>query len=270
MDESGGLSLPLRVATGEFDLVATYPHAAKWAFSGLHAYASEKGAANLRAIAFIDRPSWVVIALARDTGFASVRELKECKYPLRLITTARRSLTGEIDRECFFSAQGLSEEQLVGWGGEIFEIFEDIDNSQVGPYMRDGKADAIAAYGEPVLRFWQEASVWRNLTFLSLDQNALDRIANKYFVEAGRIEAGTFRGQTGDVSTISYPGWVIACRDDFDETLAYNLARQLDVNSGSLVNSSGRFAFNGNRACKSTGVPLHAGAQKYYEERRYL
>ncbi len=270
VDDSGGLSLPLRVARGEFDVVATYPHSAKWAFDGLFAYSPEKRASNLRAIAFIDRPSWLVIALARDTGLTSIRDIKERRYPLKLITTARKSLTGDVDRDCFFSANTLSEEEFLNWGGKLFEIFKDIDTSQVGPYLRDGKADAVATYGEPLLRFWQEATVWRDLIFVSPEQGALDLIAKKYRVDRGTIEAGTFRGQTGDVSTIAYPGWVIVCRDDLSDTIAYNIARELDVGSESLVRSSGRFAFNGNNAWKNTGVPLHRGAQKYYEDRGYL
>ena len=267
VDSLGGINLTTSVGRGDYDLVATYPHSARWAHDGVFTYAGDK-LQDLRAIAFIERPSWVVIALARDTQLKSLSQVKELKYPLKVIITSRDSLTGMVDSDCFYS-HGLSKDELVSWGGQVFEIFRDIDHTQVGAFLRDGKADAIVTYGEPVLRFWQEASVWRDLSFVSLESHVIDAVTSKYGVQRGVIEAGTFRGQMNDVSTIAYPGWVIACHKDFDESVAYQLAGLLDTNSELLAASSGRFAFNGHSACKNTGVPLHPGALQYYKERRY-
>lgn len=268
VDSSGGISLTTSVGRGNYDLVATYPHSVRWAYDGTFVYEGSRFQ-DLRAIAFIDRPSWVVVALARDTNLKSLSQIKDQKFPLKLIITGTDSLTGPIDSDCFYG-HGLSKEGLVSWGGQVFEIFKDIDHSQVGALLREGKANAIATYGEPVLRFWQEASVWRDLNFVSLETEVSDSVASKYGVQKGIIESGTFRGQTNEVSTIAYPGWVIACRKDFDESTAYRLASLLDANSGQLASSSGRFGFNGHSACRNTGVPLHPGALRYYKERKYI
>ncbi len=268
VDSSGGVSLTTSVGRGDYDLVATYPHSARWAFDGVFTYAGNK-LEELRAVAFIDRPSWVVIALARDTQLKSLSQVKEQKYPLKVIITSRDSLTGPVDSECFYG-NGLSKNELVSWGGQVYEIFKDVDHTQVGAFLRDRKVDAIATYGEPLLRFWQEASVWRDLNFISLESKVINTVTSKYGVQKGVIEAGTFRGQNNDVSTVAYPGWVIACHKDFDESVAYQLAGLLDTNSELLASSSGRFAFNGYSACKNTGVPLHLGALRYYKERRYI
>ncbi len=268
VDSSGGISLTRYVSRGEYDLVATYPHSARWAYEGTFVYEGER-LQDLRAIAFIDRPSWFVMAVARKTHLENFSQIKEQKYPLRLIITSKESLTGPVDTDCFYG-HGLSKEQLLSWGGQIFEIFKGVDHAQVGSYLRDGKANAIATYGEPVLRFWQEASVWQDLNFISLESSVRDSVADRYGIQKGVIESGTFRGQNKDIFTIAYPGWVIVCRKDLEENIAYQIAELLDRNSELFASSSGRFAFNGYSACKNTGVPLHSGSLRYYKDRMYV
>ena len=268
VDSSGGISLTRSVGRGEYDLVATYPHSAKWAYEGTFAYEGER-LQDLRAIAFINRPSWFVVAVARETHLENFSQIKDQKYPLKLVITSRESLTGLVDTDCFYG-HGLSKEQLLSWGGQIFEIFKDVNHTQVGSFLRDGKANAIATYGEPVLRFWQEASVWRDLNFISLESSVIDSVANRYGVQKGIIDSGTFRGQNRDILTVAYPGWVVVCRKDFEENIAYQLAELLDTNSEFLASSSGRFAFNGYSAVKNTGIPLHSGSLRYYKDRMYI
>ena len=267
-DSSGGLDLIRQIARGNFDLLATYPHAAKWAIEGRFAYAGES-LPNLRAVALVDRPSWVMVAFAKETGIQNMQQIRERKQSLRLIITGKDSLTGEIDRACLFE-HGFSEQDITSRRWRIFELFKDFDQPQIGPYLRDDKADGIVTYGEPLLRFWQEASVWRDLNYLSLEPDVIDRVSVRYGVRPGTVQSGTFRGQREDVRTVVYPGWVILCRADLKSETTYNLAKQLDLNSEALISSAGRFSFNGNRAWRDTGVQLHEGAARYYGERGYF
>ena len=119
---------------------------------------------------------------------------------------------------------------------------------------------------------WQNLTNMYDVRFLGIDDDVLDGLVARG-MERGVIEKGRFRNVDADVQTLDFSDWLMFCRDDLDDELAYHLVKTIDDN---------RAAFNkripvaltspvepGKTVAKMP-IPLHPGAARYYAEKGYL
>ena len=106
----------------------------------------------------------------------------------------------------------------------------------------------------------------RESNILSLSQDVVDALVEKYNWNEIIIPAGTYPNQDEDIRTIGIKN-ILVCRDDLPEEVSYYLAKTLyeDKEYFDTVQASWK-DFTGDDMVK--GIPLEwaAGAEKYWAE----
>jgi TRAP transporter TAXI family solute receptor len=85
------------------------------------------------------------------------------------------------------------------------------------------------------------------------------------FFRLARIPAGTYANQQQSIYTIGTDA-LIVCRDDLDESTAYQLTKQFFDTLSALPSSESLRLMNLDSA-PATPIPLHEGAARYFRER---
>jgi uncharacterized protein len=259
-----------RVAEGDADIGVITEYMAQWAFNGTGHY---KGAAkpNLRAIAYIAEPCWFGFAVTQETRIKSFEQMRDMRFPLRLYTYRGDEITGStafVVREVL-RAYGITLEQIEEWGGHVWT---DLNGGKEA--VREGNFDAFfkhayPAYG-PVGSMWQQASIRRNLRFLSVRDDILTDLNKRHGLSRGLLPNTLMRGADTDVPTVHIKGHIIYVTDKFDEKLAGVMAKAFCDQSDVFMTRYVRFGYNPLTACRDVTIPLHPGAEKYYRENGFL
>lgn len=270
----GALFNPVDVASGALQLGITTPSvSAKLAGDGKGPY--DRPHPALRAIAAYPHVDYVVFAIDASLGIESLEQLVERRPPLRLVT-GRRSADGVPDVLTFavdeiLRCYGASFETIESWGGTV---------TYGGPthvgglLMRDGKADALfhEAQMSPT---WGEISAARDVRILPIGESVREHMWREFGFEPATIPAGHASGATADTPTIDFSGWLLLCRDDLPDDVAYEVAHAVDTTREGVeddqrdrgeieVPIDPRYLFD------KTVIPLHDGARAYAADRGYL
>src|SRR5262245_60291409 len=260
------------IASGEIDFGVIQQHAVLWASRGIGHFQG-RPVSSLRAIAYIDSPTWLAFGVTWETRLAAIEEIKDRKFPLRIVTSHETQAGGisninfVIDR--ILEAYGFTLYDIKRWGGK--QLTSQTDRSRV---QRECNFDAMigqayAGYG-PVGKLWQEATILSNLRFLPIASNILDDLCAKYDLRRGLMPKLLMRGVDEDVPTFYFGGRVIYTSTHLDEEIAYITAKRLDEHYEYFLEAYMPFCYNPFRACRDTGAPLHPGAERYYRSRGYL
>jgi hypothetical protein len=116
------------VANGHIDFGIIEETALYWAFHGI---AQDEGHAilDLRAIANISQVFWLPFAVTHETRLTSIEQIKERKFPLRILTphaTVPGGLGSYLDcpgflTEKIFEAYRFTLQDIERWGGEALD-----------------------------------------------------------------------------------------------------------------------------------------------------
>ena len=106
----------------------------------------------------------------------------------------------------------------------------------------------------------------RPTLFLEVPERVRTALIQKYGMKAVTIPAGTYPGQTTDVTTVTM-SCVLFCNDSLPEDIVYTITKALCENKDYLVRVHNSFAsFEPQNAATGVGIELHPGAKKYYTE----
>lgn len=106
----------------------------------------------------------------------------------------------------------------------------------------------------------------REVYFVSVDDDISKKLTDEFaYYKEGKIPAKTYKGQDYDVKTLQV-GNDVVINKDIDENTAYLLVKTLFTNAEELfiVHLSAKQLLPENGV--KTAVPLHLGAEKYFEE----
>ncbi len=267
----------LAIGRREVDVALTTPPAfAAQARAGIGMY--EDGAfENLRAIGLVPQTDRLVLAVDANTGLTSFEDIRERQYPLRVSTDIDDGINGVgwgVAR--VFEAYGFSADDLRSWGGGIVP-------AGGGPRRAlqqgiDGQADAVL-HEAIMTQWWVTLTETRTMRFLPIRQDILEDFQQRYFFESAVIPRGKFRGVFEDVPTLDWADFVILVNADMDDELAHTLA-QLLVETWDVLEAGYRhipperspvsYPLNPYTTWKGVQVPLHPGAQSYYQDHGYM
>ena len=207
---------------------------------------------NLRAICAGAKNSFHVIVMA-DSDIYSISDLKGKKISLGPAGAPYFSPS------LLMSVAGL--ENGKDYQGQY------LGHDQAADALSDGDVDAIIA----CLSF--PASAYSNLAFtkevrfigLSEEEMAKALEENPTWI-ANTIPAGTYNGQGEDIQVPSVPVWLFT-HADVGEDIIYRVCKAIFEN----VDELGQIAvdagyYNVDTALDSVVIPVHPGAQRYYDE----
>jgi len=265
---------PVDVAAGNLDVAITTPAATAWmATHGVGVY--DTAHRGLRGIASFPHIDFVVFMVDASTGIRDLSELRERRYPLKLVTG--RKADAEPDILTFVVGEvlrryGAPYEAIEEWGGEV--IYG--GPTHIGGHlMRDGEANALFQEAQMV-DVWHEIADSREVTVLPVADEIIEDMRRSYGIGRAEIPKGHYRGVNAPVTTLDFSGWLVFCREDLPDDYAYAVAQACDA----IIPQADRFDPI-TRKClrlpidpiylfRETVVPLHEGAARYAREHGYI
>ncbi|MFP5205108.1 MAG: TAXI family TRAP transporter solute-binding subunit [Acidobacteriota bacterium] len=255
---SVAMAPPNKPGLGPIDFGATAVQFLCGAYDGTGIYARQKAMKNLRLIANIQSPWYLVVAARTDSGITDFSQVRQKHWPVRIFAAANDPMVKEI-----LAYYGLSVESITSAGGYVGGSNADLSNFDLiihGGFMTTA----------PEFRVLNEVSQKYDLTYLELPDPLLAKLAQEPQIERGTIPVGLFRGVERTIPTVVRDGTVVYTRDDVPDSFAYDVARAMDQHQDLLQWTNQDFSYNVHNVWKACGVPLHPGAARYYREAGYM
>ena len=225
------------------------------AYDGTGPYARDGPRHQLRLLANIDSPVFLLVAVRKGAGIRDLAQLKDHVGPLKVVADGEMS-------DVVFDYYGTSAAALKAKGAVFVPEFDPVQR-------RD--ADLIIQWGTlvnaPEFNVWYQASQQQDLDYLQLPEPLLARLSRELKMERRDIPVGLLRGLDQPIHSVARTGTVVYGRADMPEDFAYLVAKALDEQQDVFEWSQQRFNYDPHRVAIAGDVPLHPGAARYYRER---
>jgi hypothetical protein len=221
-------------------------------------------------IATINQPSWLGVAVRRDTGITDLAQVAERKMPLKV------KIGGDRMFDILLDYYGLSREGIVAMGGTLIPSILSSQRApgEITPWVKEGNFDAIidpiyAAF-PPEHMHWIEATILHDLRFLPLPEDLVRRICVEGEAEGpGLIPHRLMRHIYEDIPTVERFPQVIYTREEAPVDFVYEVAKALDNGRPLFRKTHLPYSYDDWDVARPRPVPLHAGAERYYREVGY-
>lgn len=201
-------------------------------------------------------------AFVKKTGYTTLEEVIEAKYPVRIVTKAPGSfgMDGATDLlECF----GLTWEDIDSWGGASYHIAP----SQMTDMLKEGSADVsidIISIGQPA---FTELCMTSTMHVIELKEETRAKMNEKGY-NSMTMPANSWNGQTDPIETICGCETILV-RKDVPDDVVYALTKGICEQKAELVKLVPAMeSFDPSIAwdIAMTGIELHPGAEAYYKD----
>ncbi|MBB6448590.1 hypothetical protein HNR44_000539 [Geomicrobium halophilum] len=196
------------------------------------------------------------LAVAADAGINSIPELEGMSINTGLPNSSSQDAT-----ETVLEAHGLYEDD--------YDVFEE-GFGDAASFLQDGNVDAISGLlGLPASSI-TELALQRDIDLLSIEPEALEDIEENTMYEHILIEADGYDFLYEDVDAIGAYAVLIGSTEDIDEELGYEIVKGLYENIEDLTHDQASHMTMDDMMTGSEGLPLHPGAERYFEENGLL
>ena len=229
------------------------------AYRGAAGY-DNKPRRNLRVLAVLQQPSFLIIAATASSGITDLSEIATRRQPT-FILARTDALTQDV-----LAHYGITKQLIESRGGTIFNPANDGEE-------RVGRVDVIIRVGRlanaPEQRIWYEVSQQFDLNYIGLPEPMLSTLASKHHLKRAVLPVRYLRGMFREIPTVMREASYIYSRDDAPESFAYDVAKALDEHQDLFRYQSSLYTYDLRQVANSPVIPLHAGALRYYRERGY-
>ncbi len=226
---------------------------AYWAYTGTGTMEGSEPATDLRTIAALFEEHIHLVAMA-DSGINSVADLAG-----KRVSLDEPGSGTYVDALLIMEANGLAIDDLTP---------EALKGNAASEALRNGKIDAFfVVTGYPTGSLVELASA-ADIKLVPIDGDAAATLTEKYgFFSSSEIPEGTYEGVAG-VDTVAVGAqWFTSAKAD--EELIYNITKALWNDESRKLLDVGHAkgqAITLDTALAGVGVPLHAGAERFYRE----
>jgi len=265
----GGTGNPTLVERGKAAIGLCQVATAVWAWNGLPLAFHGVQHRRIRALVGGLNSVWMTVAAREEylsrTGHDSLATILRSRPAPRIIMKPPGS-TVPVAVDMILAHYGLDRARIAANGGRILQVAV----NQIPEMLADGRADLYfetAIKGHPALT---EAATTAGIRFLDFDQGLLESLA-RHGMKPRPLPAW-FKGQTRPTAAVDC-GTVLIARDDLPEDIAYLIARTLCEKCDVMIQAHKAwtdFDPPNSHRLEATGIPLHAGAGRYFRERRWL
>jgi uncharacterized protein len=257
------------LARGEVDVsIATPAQFARMAREGKGRFASEP-LTTLRAVGCLPHNDALLIAIPSALNIRTMAELRDAKPKMRIAVAPDdgENFMG-LGAAAVLRASGIDPDDILAWGGAF--VFGE-DPSECIEHVSSGAADAVIQ--EAIMtRWWSDLASSRDLTFLSLEDDAVQRLERDLALSTVDVPAGHLRGMDEPVTAVDFSGWLVLVREDMRDDVAGLLAGILAEESSSFEAQYQHLPVRFSplaypitlETLVATCIPLHAGAERYY------
>ena len=226
---------------------------AYWAYTGTGTMEGSEPAQDLRTIAALFEEHIHLVVLA-DSGINSVADLKG-----KRVSLDEPGSGTYVDAKLILEASGLSLDDVTA---------EALKGGAAAEALRNGKIEAFfVVAGYPTGSLVELASA-ADIKLVPISGPGADALTEKYgFFALSEIPEGTYEGVAATTTVAVGAQWFTSASQD--EELIYNITKAmwneesrklLDVGHAKGKTITAETALNG------VGVPLHAGAERFYRE----
>ncbi|MDQ0339245.1 TRAP transporter TAXI family solute receptor [Caldalkalibacillus uzonensis] len=244
-----------KIGTGEFDLGMTVHIPALEAYNGEGEFAD--GA--ITNFAFIGHiyPEVLQIVVREGSGIESIEDLRGKRVAIGPAGSGTQAVAKLV-----LEAYGLED-------GD-YEAFQE-DFGAARDRLQDNTIDAsFGLLGLPNAGIEELQASAGDVKLLEISAEALEYIEANSGYEAYTIPAGTYNWIDEDVTVVSAYAVLVANTDKVNDDLAYELARVMIEHADENTHPQSDHTTLENALLGSDGLPIHPGAERYYQEQGVL
>ena len=264
----GGIANPVVVNDNKAQVAMANVATSTWAWQGEPELYKGRKHQDIRALVGGINSVFIVAMVKEDyikrTGNDTLEKIVS-DPKIRIIMKPAGSSVPPVTR-MILESLGTSLDKIRASGGQVIQV----DAAQTTDMLRDGRADVYfesAAKDHPAVT---EVTLTANVRFVDLPDKTLAYLAQRGLKPTPMPE--WFKGQKGPTKAVDL-GTNIIAHKDLPDNVAYAITKTVVENKEKLVQSHKAFSdFKPEDAWRpeNLGIPLHAGAQKYYRERGWL
>jgi TRAP transporter TAXI family solute receptor len=195
-------------------------------------------------------------------GIKTFTDIVKKRIPLRVSMNQKGNLTVYHQARALFQHYGVTESNILAWGGKIFYV---PDNTAMD-MMKDAKLDVIISSSIPPDRRFAEMATTTKVTMVPVEREAVDKIAQRLGTRTGTIKANTYAFMPQDYYGMSTGCYFSAGKAVPDE-LAYKVAKAMYKHFDYYQSVHPVFKRYSREILVDKGpYNLHPGAEKLYRE----
>jgi TRAP transporter TAXI family solute receptor len=251
---NGSVANVSAIASGSAQSGFTQSDVAYWAFNASGIYEGRPKVDVLRAIANLYPESFHLVA-RKGAGIKTIKDLKGKRVSLDEPGSGTL-----VDARLILAAYGLTEKDMKA---------EYLKAQQSADRLKDGALDAFFSVSGWPQGAIAELAATTGVDLVPIDGPEAENLIKQYsFFAADEIPDGAYKGVTG-VKTVSVNAiWATSSKQP--DQLIYNITAALwNPSTRKLLDSGhakGR-VIKLETATQGLGIPLHAGAEKFYKEK---
>ena len=260
----GGLSNPIRLQKGEGDIsIATHSIAVSAARGLVPFKGRVEGVSSFFNIMDVSR---MHIVSCSDRNYTSLREIGEKKLPVRLAVGPIGSGT-EVWARWMLDMYGYSYKDIASWGGKVItNNWDDVANM-----IKDGQVDVITWLGPGEVGFLVELSKDVGMSWISVDEDVLTKMEERYGVKRHVIPASMYEGRVGEGVISIADSAELLVRSDLPDDLVYRITKAVSERKGDIaIANAGWATLDPAKGWQDLAFPLHPGAARYFREAGFM
>lgn len=240
------------IQAGNYQLGTVQSDVMSYAYEGTRAFEKEGKVDSFRVVAGLYAEAVQLVTM--DPAIKSVADLKG-----KSVSIGAPGSGVYFNAVDVLEAAGLSEKDIKAQ----YQSFADSADA-----LKDGKIDAaFIVAGAPTTAI-TELCTTNSAYLVPIDGDVADKLMDSCpFYTAYKIPAGTYAGQTEDVTTITVKATLIVNADASEDDV-YNLTAAIFDNIEAITKENSKGAeLTLENATSGMTVPFHAGAAKYFAEK---
>jgi TRAP transporter TAXI family solute receptor len=228
------------------------------AYRGEGGYAAGGPLKNLRLIAKIEDPSFLLVAVTADSGIKDLAEIKAQKMKVRILAGG--------GADAVLKHYGMTRADITSWGGSVNASMGAREAAEFDVIIDD----SASPFMNPEGSHWTILSQRHDLKFLDLPEPLIQELAKLPGYQIVSTKWGLVKGVDRNIRTVGRSGESIFARADTPDQAAYDVAKAIDQSRGQLIWLIRRYSLDPRTIADNQGVPLHPGAARYYREMGYI
>lgn len=198
-------------------------------------------------------PEVLHIVTLEGSGVESVEDLAEKRVAIGPPGGASNVLAQQV-----LAAHGIEQGDYQAFA-EDFSIATD--------RMQNGQIDAnFGILGSPAASVDQIQATTGEVKYLDISDDAMQTLLDETFYEEYTLPADTYSWLEDDVTTLTARAILVASTTQVSEDVGYELTKALLENGSEITHDQGRFMTAEEALEGRLDLPLHPGAQRYYDE----
>ena len=240
------------IDAGDYQLATVQSDVMAYAWQGTRSFETDGKIDSFRVVAGLYAESVQLVTM--DPTIKSVADLKG-----KSVSIGAPGSGVYFNAMDVLAAAGLTEADI----NPQYQSFADSTDS-----LKDGKIDAafiVAGAPTPAIA---ELCTTANAYLVPIDGDIAKNLMDACpFYTTYTIPAGTYNGQTSDVTTVTVKATLIVAADASEDDV-YNLTKAIFDNIEAITKENGKGAeLSIDNATSGMSAPFHAGAAKYFAEK---